>query len=441
MGRKFRSMAAALAAAWVLLAPAPSAFAQDADYDPFAEGAFEEALGEDPASGSPAEGGTGGASGPAAQAEVARVEYLVGGTAAVRSDLLVRADGAGRDGYLASSSAAAKVFAKVSVPDVGAFYAAYALTHDFFRGAGGDAVPPPGSVPPVPAQPTFALSELHYSFDAGKVAFFRLGNQLLAWGPARIWAPADFVNREREDAFASFDARAGKSGLRVHVPFGFGNAFAFLDLDGLSGSGAYSDPLEAAALAGRLDAAAGGFEFGLSGYGGRNAQVRGAFDATGRLAGTTVYVEAAAAPAYADRDAWVQAAAGFSRALDGLRIWTLSVEGFYNSRGRDLSGLGAAAYALLPAAERTPLYQGAWYGWASLAASEFLSKDLSATLSGLANFSDLSYQAKLQATLSLPRAVPFTATLSYSGGGADKEFTRSGGDGAFAFGLSVRAEF
>jgi hypothetical protein len=95
----------------------------------------------------------------------------------------------------------------------------------------------------------------------------------------------------------------------------------------------------------------------------------------------------------------------------------------------------------LPSAERIPLYQGQFYAYGSLAASELFSPSLSTTVSAIANLSDMSFSVTLAEAFSFPRAVPFSLSLGWSGGGADKEFTRYAGDGAMSATASVRMEF
>jgi len=130
-----------------------------------------------------------------------------------------------------------------------------------------------------------------------------------------------------------------------------------------------------------------------------------------------------------------------SRTLDELKRWTLSAEGFYNSSGRDLSGYSDSGIMALPASQRTPLYQGEFYGYAALAASELFSPSLATTFSVLANLSDYSYSIKLAESFSFPHSVPFSVFISWSGGGEDKEFTRYAGDGSVSLSLSPRLEF
>jgi len=373
--------------------------------------------------------------------DVARIETLVGGTVVAQSNTVFSAD---FDSVQSLANAGGKIFAKVSVPDYGALYIAYNASHYFFQGYGGETNP---FTVFDPYAPSYALAELHYSFDISKILFVRIGNQLIAWGPSRIWSPVDFINLQKSDAFANLDSRVGKPGLRLHLPLSRANVFAFADFSSMveDRSGSLSiggNPSETVNLGGRLDFTAGGaFEFGLTGYSGHNAQARFGADFSGRILGATAYGEFAWAPEYSDFTQSVQASLGVSRTLDELRLWTLSAEGFYNSNGRDLGGYTASGIMAIPASERTPLYQGEFYAYGALTAMELLSPSLSTTFSVLANLSDYSYSIKLAESISFPRSVPFGLSMTWVGGGKDKEFTRYGGDGAVSINLSTRLEF
>lgn len=414
-------------------APVVGQEAQSADTADFENALFGDASAEGSGAG-PAAGSTAGpVAGPnGASAEIARTEYLVGGTAVVRAlgtwngeETTTRAGLEGR------------VFAKVSFPESGALFIAYNAALPTFQGYSGDG--------PVPSakdtyQPSYSLAELHYSFDIAKVVFLRLGNQLIAWGPSRIWTPVDFINQERVDAFADLDTRVGKPGFRVHVPLRGGNLFGFADFSSLASGGSYGDPAKKVRIGGRGDFTAGGFEFGLTAYGGRGTMPRFGADASGRAFGTTLYGEYAITTR-TDGAPTTQASAGFLRSLDELRRWTLSAEGFYNSSGKDLGGYDGLSFQTLPEEERTPLYQGRWYVYAALQGDKFLSPSLSTTLSATVNLSDRSYLVKASEAFSFPRSVPFTLDLAYAGGGEDREFTRFVGDGAITATLSTKLEF
>ena len=74
--------------------------------------------------------------------------------------------------------------------------------------------------------------------------------------------------------------------------------------------------------------------------------------------------------------------------------------------------------------KRVSLYQGKLYGYASIAATEFLSPYLAPELSALSNIEEGSLRVKFAEILSFPRLVPFTLSLSWAGGRDNGEFTR-----------------
>jgi len=383
------------------------------DEDPFAPGAFDEAAGLAPGS-----------------APKPRTEYLLGGSALISANAYVPA---AMDGYAAASTASGKVFGKVAAPDYGSLYISYAISQPFLSSLSGSGSPYAAPAADL-SEATYSMPELYYSFDAGKAVFVRLGKQLVAWGPSRVWSPVDFVNSSRADFFAPLDLREGKSGLKVLLPFGGADAVLFADLSAVSSTRGPRDLSESAALDGRIDAPVGGFELGLAGRAGREVQGAGGLDFSGDFLGSAVYGELALAPGYGSYEALAQASLGFSRALGDLRRWILSAEGFYNSRGRDLTDdVDAMASA--------PLYSGAWYAYAAAEARDLVPGKAAATASALANISDGSYMAKLAWDFDLPGAPPFTASVAYYGGGGAKELTYFPGDKSIALGLQTRIDF
>lgn len=345
-----------------------------------------------------------------------KTEYLVGGTVAVDAS-----GSASKDSSLTQSDVRGKLFGKVTVPDYGSLFLSYSVTDRFFQGYSGSLAAPEAQDP---YTPQWALSEAYYSFDVGKKLFVRLGDQLISWGPSRVWTPVDFINLEKADSFSTLDVRQGKPALRLHAPFPHGNAFLFADFSDMASDGTYGNPYKTVNVGGRLDLTAGNFEFGLTGYGGYGSQGRAGVDFSGRLFATSVYGECAYAPSYSGFDDMLLASVGFSRTLDALKRWTLSAEGFYNSPGEDLSGLSLAEYAEVPTEKRVPLYQGKFYGYASIAATEFLSPYLAPELSALSNIEEGSFRIKLAEAFSFPRTVPFTLSVAWSGGRKNGEFTR-----------------
>lgn len=424
-----RRLALGAALALGLFAVSASAFSDTAaaagsDDEVFAQGSFEASAGLEPsASAEPSSG-------------AARTEYLLGGSAALSSLAYFVP---GESGYAASSGASGKVFAKVSVPDYGQLYASATYSQAFLRALSGDgpkALAPSASL----SSPSLGLSELHYSFDLGKRAFFRLGKQLLAWGPSLVWSPEDFVNLQKADSFASLDLRQGKSGLKLFVPLGSADLTAFADFSALVDSaGKVLDPADAMKYAARAAAALGGFELGLSGAWSPGSQAKGGFDFSGRLFGGRAYGELAAGPAYSDYGAFAQASLGYSHTLGELKRWTLSMEGFYNSLGSDIEGSALAAG--FASGSAVPLYVGTWYGYLSVKAQELFADWLDMSASALANFSDGSYKLSLGPELSIPGAPKFSLSLGFYGGGEGKELTMVPGDKAFEIGLATAFSF
>jgi hypothetical protein len=362
------------------------------------------------------------------QEQANKLEYLVGGVF-----LLDNTAVASRafDGYTAAGTFSSKAFVRLTVPSYGALYLGYNLRHTLYQGNGGTLDPPP--LPPGDTgedlfENTYELSEYYLSFDLGKKVFFRIGNQLLAWGPSLIWTPVDFVNLARPDPLASVDLRVGKPGLRLHVPLQSGNLFLFADFSRTVDPNTLevNDLAKTTALAARWDLTALGFEFGVSGYFGPDL-VGGHFglDLSGRLLGFDVYGEAALTADFAAGAADWAASAGLQRSFGDLKEWSVQAEAFYQSAGQP----------------GTPFYEGQWYAFAALTKQKLFADFLDLTLSGFLNASDLSYLARLAAAFDPTGFVPFTLTLGYAGGGDGKEFTAYSGGSAFSASLQVRFEF
>ncbi|HUW70740.1 MAG TPA: hypothetical protein VMX33_10950 [bacterium] len=401
----------------VTMASASPAFAQVAAADdPFNAASFDTTV-----SASVAPGGQ------------ATTTVLAGGTILVSAMASVPSTW---DGYSASSSLSGRLFVKLMMPDYGSFYAAYNAVQTVFAGIAGS-ISDAGPAPDLYA-PTLALSELHWSFDIGKLVFVRLGNQLISWGPSRVWTPVDFINLQKIDAFQSVDLRVGKPGLRVHVPLPSANAFLFTDFSGLVKAGAVQNPAESVAWAARFDATVGDVELGLTGFAGASVQDKLGLDFSGHVLGLSLYGESAYTPAYDSGSENLAIALGASRVVGDLKRWTVSSELFYNSSGSDLTG----QYAAMAGMETlNPLYMGQFYGYASVRATELLASSLTSSLSALANLSDQSFIVRFTESFTIQNAVPFDVTVSWSGGGADKEFTWATSDNAIAVSFSVRADF
>lgn len=127
--------------------------------------------------------------------------------------------------YSISSLFYGKVFSKAAYPDIVSLFVSYNFSIPIFQYT--------GSIEPYTGYPSSIvyaeLSELFMSFDIYKAVFFRIGYQLIAWGPSTFWTPVDFINRDRVDPLAELDLRTGKPGAKIHVPFERSNLFLFFD--------------------------------------------------------------------------------------------------------------------------------------------------------------------------------------------------------------------
>jgi hypothetical protein len=426
------TLAAALAAACMAVVPvAAQEAAPDSIADnPFDAGAFDAAAGTAPGTAA-AGAGAAPAMAPAAGSAGGAPSLLVGGAAVVTASTAAPYT---LDSYAATASLVGKAFVKAAVPDYGSLYASAGISQYFLSARSGDS--PAFLAPPVDLlAPSVTLTELHYSFDVAKAVFFRVGKQLMAWGPSQVWTPVDFVNSSRADFFSPLDLRQGAPSVRLHAPLGAFNAFLFTDFSRTVQAGSVRSLEDSVSLAGRIDGTVGGFELGLSGLAAPDRQDRIGFDFSGHLLGVAAYGELAYAPAYDDYGSSWMASAGFSRALGDLKKWVVSAEGMYNSTGSDLTG------DLTGMAAATPLYMGMYYGYASVKAVDFPLRGVDATLSALANFSDLSVRAALAADFSVPGLPRFTVEASWRGGGADKELTVLTGNDSLSLTLRTRLAF
>ncbi len=268
--------------------------------------------------------------------------------------------------------------------------------------------------------------------------FFRIGNQLLAWGPSVIWTPVDFVNLQRVNPLAALDLRVGKPGVRITVPMGVSNLFIFADLSGTVTSGTVNDPVRSTNLAERWDLTVLGVELAVTGITGFGIQSQAGFDFSGRLLGFDLYGELTAGIPTGNAAFTWASSLGFQRSFGDLSYWSVAGELFYNDAGTaDISG-----YPALAAAQAfTPFYVGKVYSYAALTRSHLLIDGVSATIAGFVDLSDVSFLSRLSASINVPKVPPFTFSLSWAGGGSNRAFTYVTGNNSLTAELQVRVEF
>ena len=229
---------------------------------------------------------------------------------------------------------------KISVPDYGSAYLSYNSRRTSPREQA-ERCPSAPAPPRAACSPSSSTSEFYLGFDVAETVFFRVGNQLLAWGPSFIWTPVDFVNLQKADPLAAFDQRRRQAGRARDGPHGHQQPVPLRghgrhrDPTGPGGSLVVNDPLDTANLAGGATSRSLGFEFGLTGYLGASIQNKYGFDFSGRLLGFDVYGEAALAFAYDSYDFSYAYSLGFQRTFGELSYWSVSAEFFSNSAGTD----------------------------------------------------------------------------------------------------------
>ncbi len=349
-------------------------------------------------------------------------------------------------GYGGGGSFSGKAFVKVTVPDYGAAYLAYNYSKSLYQGAAGTVPGTPfGPVGPLLSQSagdlfgaSYQLAEFYISLDIAQKVFFRIGNQLLAWGPSVIWTPVDFVNLQRVNPLAALDLRVGKPGVRITVPAGISNLFIFADMSGTVTSGTVNDPVRTTNLAARWDLTVLGVELAVTGITGFGIQSQVGFDFSGRILGFDLYGELSAGiPTGGSAFTWASSV-GFQRTFGELSYWSVAGELFYNDAGTsDVSSYPALAAAQL----FTPFYVGKLYSYAALTRKHLFVDGVSATIAGFVDVSDQSFLSRLSTSIDLPRVPPFTFSLSWAGGGANKAFTYITGNNSLTAELQVRVEF
>jgi hypothetical protein len=385
------------------------------DEDIFAEGAFDQAVTTSQAS-----------------AETTKLSWL-GGVSLVSDTTLVLPQTLGDYGL--QSLVSGKGFLKADKPDLGQFFVSYAFNHTWASSTNVAAYQSAyKSAEPSLDTPKYQLSELYLSLDVSKVVFVRVGNQLVNWGSSFFWSPADFINQRPSDSQAAVDTRTGKPGVRVHVPFSGGNFFVFGDLSqSLDSTGATQDLTKRGSVAARVDATVAGFNVGLQGNAGQSSKPQVGATFSGRLFGVDLWGEYGATLPVNDYSyAWAGSFGGEKTWDD----WTLRGEVFENPDGHSDTKLVPSVLA-----GYTPLRWGQQYVFGQLAKNKVLGDGLDASLTGLGNLSDASYQVSTSLSVHLPRLVPFSVSVKYNGGPELREFTLATGPNAWSLGLRSVLEF
>jgi hypothetical protein len=267
-----------------------------------------------------------------------------------------------------------------------------------------------------------------------------VGKQVLQWGTGYFWNPTDLINIERKSFLNLEGLREGVFGLRSDVTFApWFHLYTFLDLNGVQ-------DVSKVAFAARTEFLAGQVEFGFAGWlKAGEIPVFGVDLSTPLFWDLNLTAEAslswgdlkdkmdAAGAIYSIRDRLVpKIDLGLSRSFDAFDVQDrilVNAEFFYNSSGYDVDMFEVLEPTVLLPQFLDGYYQAGYYGqyYAALfvTVNSFFLTNLTLSLSGLANFSDLS--AIVMAGLSYAPVNNFTLTLQLGAypGRDNREYTYS----------------
>jgi len=262
--------------------------------------------------------------------------------------------------------------------------------------------------------PLLLLKEVFVDFNAANVVYFRAGKQVLQWGVGYLWNPTDLVNVQRKSFTDLTALREGVFGLRTDVVFSKAfHLFTFIDLNQVA-------DLSDIAVAARAEFLLGSVEFGFSGWGKYAETPVFGFDLSAPLfwnlslhgEGTLSWgypvdkMTVAGAPDPVRDQLAPRIAAGLSRNFDSGGIQDrimVNTEFYYNGLGyKENMFQVLRELPTPPPPDLPPLTDfidnyyhsgdyGTWYGALFITINRLFKTNLTLNLSGLGNFSDLSF--------------------------------------------------
>ena len=299
--------------------------------------------------------------------------------------------------------------------------------------------------------PVVGLDQMWLRFDIKRTVFITAGKQHVRWGTARFWTPTDFLHVQRRNPLDPFDARAGTTMLKVHLPWeerGW-NLYAYGITELADGSPTVAD----VAGAGRAEVVFGTAELGLGAMVERGRKPKLGADLSFGVWDLDLYGEIALRyaseidrvgfdegadvltmfqqrwPIFRESGLRPQVVGGFtySRQYADKDIWTLGGEYFYNSLGYDDPNVYPGLFPVpgVRALSEPPsfFYFGRQYAALFLALPSPGSWDLTSfSLSTLGNFSDRSFISRLDYSLTLLTHLRFEAFVAVHYGRSKGEF-------------------
>ncbi len=277
----------------------------------------------------------------------------------------------------------------------------------------------PSSGPPIPIPPgslflvsedqnlAIGIKELFVDFNIANAVYFRIGKQVLQWGTGYLWNPTDMINVEKKSFLNLTALRQGNFGLRLDIAFARAfHLFTYVEFEG-------AQDFSQMAVAGKAEFLIGQVETSLSAWwrGGKipvfgwdiSAPLFWSIDFHAEAAlswGDNLDKMDTAGNVYQIRDQLVaRVSAGLSRSFavdnDDNRV-IFNTEFYYNSSGYDnnmFDVLSPTQLITFLSGYYDPNDYGKFYGMVALTINKFLANQLTFTVSGIGNFSDLSFIA------------------------------------------------
>jgi len=287
-------------------------------------------------------------------------------------------------------------------------------------------------------KPSAGLDQLWIKFDVARRVWFTIGKAPVRWGTTRLWNPADIVNASRRDPLDFFDQRGGVPLIKLHIPIeslGW-NVYLLTLMD-------RAETIEGMGGAARLEMVFSTVEIGLSATARKDRDVLTAldfsagvwdFDITGEVGFTALTHTKGLRPGVLHDDLHVQASLGLSYGIRYGDEDTLYLGGeyFFNpDQWTDWQYYPAAFSAGLAGVDGVapyrPFYLGRHYGAIFLALPAPGSwDDVTFTATGMGNFTDMSFIARLDASVTV---LTYLTIQAYVQG----HMGRKGGEFRFGF--------
>lgn len=302
--------------------------------------------------------------------------------------------------------------------------------------------------------PDIRIFELFSDFQIGDKVYFRFGKATVKWGVGYFFSPADIINLEKINLFDPTAQLEGPLQFRVLMPFGPSQntmtAYAIFD--------ASNPDFSTTALAAKADFVLGRYELGVSGYYRADTAERAALTLTGPLGNFDIFAEAVisrgspktfyafstnapyfseSAPADHRTTLYPFATTGFlyndqNNNISVIAQYYYNGEGYSDSeRSASLSALSTLLTMPLPDATKTTLKSlenlfaygsGRHYGAGSISFSDIGGSNFSASVLGLANFSDWSGLVQPSISWQIADRLKMTGSALFFFGAGDTEY-------------------